>query len=185
MLDEDEIDSFWNLFNTIKPEDWLDPSKSNSAVTTDGKLQKKNRAIFPQEVDYLTDHKFLNTVVVKYFRGLYALTEQEYFSKDSVYNSACYTNWDNHLISYYEDGDEYTAHKDSSLLTLLFWLHKQPKQFDGGELYLPELDTTIPCKYNTGIIFPSFLLHGVNPVVMNETSDQDAGRICYTIFCGH
>lgn len=184
ILESKESIDFWNLFDSVRKEDWLDPDKSNSAVS-DGIIQKKNKAVFPQELDYLKEHKFLNTMSVKLFRGLYALDQEGYFAKDSVYRSACFTNWDNHLISYYENNDGYTAHKDSSLITLLFWMYKEPKQFRGGELYLPQIETTIPCDYNTGIIFPSYMLHEVKPVIMEEQSAKNSGRICYTIFCGH
>ena len=98
-------------------------------------------------------------------------------------------NLDNTLISYYEEGDYYEAHKDMSSYTALTWFYKQPKQFYGGDISFPEYNYTVEIQNNMTLYFMSSLTHLVEPVVMNTKCDIDDygamsgnGRYCMTQF---
>jgi Rps23 Pro-64 3,4-dihydroxylase Tpa1-like proline 4-hydroxylase len=95
-----------------------------------------------------------------------------------------HTNYDATLISYYEEKDYYKAHTDSSILTYLYWCHKEPKKFEGGDLTLPELDADITYKNNRLVVFPSWRLHEVTPIKMIEEVHPYSGygRYCITNF---
>ena len=87
------------------------------------------------------------------------------------------------LISYYENYDFYKTHNDISYLTILIWLYKEPKKFDGGELELNESSNIIDCKNNRLIMFRSDNFHTVNPVIMkSEDTNKMNGRFTLTYF---
>jgi hypothetical protein len=96
------------------------------------------------------------------------------------------TNLDSTFVSYYEDGDKYDPHFDSSMFTLLIWFYKEPKKFKGGDLILPESNSLIKCKHNRLIMFPSYYLHQVTPIKMNKKNlHQGLGRYTITTFYWH
>lgn len=87
------------------------------------------------------------------------------------------------MISYYENYDFYKTHNDISYLTILIWLYKEPKKFDGGELELNESSNIIDCKNNRLIMFRGDNFHTVNPVIMkSEDTNKMNGRFTLTYF---
>ena len=97
--------------------------------------------------------------------------------------SFLHTNSDYTQISYYEDGDTYVEHFDSVLHTCLIYMHKEPKRFTGGNLIFTESNQIINFKNNRLVIFPSYYMHAVNEVSMNEIyKNKGLGRYCITHF---
>jgi hypothetical protein len=84
-------------------------------------------------------------------------------------------------LRYYHDGDEYQTHTDSSQEYLMFfYLHKEPKSFEGGELYFEEYDYEFKALNNTAIFMPSYVDHAVKRVKIAE-NDYWSGRGRYAI----
>ena len=83
-------------------------------------------------------------------------------------------------VSYYENDDYYDTHIDTFDWTVLIWVYKTPKKFEGGNLHLNDLNTTISIKNNRALFFPSCLEHSVFPIKMNE-EDKNKGLGRYTI----
>ena len=84
-------------------------------------------------------------------------------------------------VRYYHDGEYYEPHKDSSFQTLVFsYFYKEPKRFEGGELYFPAHNYNYSCNNNSIIIFPGWVQHAVNKVKIKE-SDYYAGLGRYAI----
>ena len=71
---------------------------------------------------------------------------------------------DSILISYYDEGDYYKAHKDYAFITAVTWLHREPKGFEGGELVFTDYGMTIPIMNNTTVLFPSCIEHEVREI---------------------
>jgi len=93
------------------------------------------------------------------------------------------TNNDCSVVSYYEDENNYGEHFDSFMHTVLIWFYKKPKRFTGGNLRFPESNETVECIHNRMIMFPSYYLHEVNEVKLeNKYRDQGLGRYCMTHF---
>ena len=93
------------------------------------------------------------------------------------------TNTDGTMISYYEDGDYYKPHIDSMMFTCLIWVYREPKQFKGGDLRLPQAEKTIKVKSNRMLLFPSYFSHQVIPVKFDKEPTQSGlGRYCITHF---
>ena len=83
------------------------------------------------------------------------------------------------LLSTYQSGDCYGAHPDRAMLTGLFWLSDN-SEFSGGELILSQFGERIEPKMGTGIIFPSWYVHEVLPVITRPNFDT---RFTITCFC--
>ena len=93
------------------------------------------------------------------------------------------TNNDCSLVSYYEDSNNYGTHFDFFMHTVLIWFFKKPKRFEGGNLRFPESNETVECIHNRMIMFPSYYLHEVDKVkIENKYRDQGLGRYCMTHF---
>ena len=90
-------------------------------------------------------------------------------------------NADFTLLSYYEDGAMYESHHDKAVITVLSWLYKEPKSFEGGDLTFTDHNYTIPIKNNRVFIFPSVAEHSVAPVKMYEGVPKMAGFGRYVI----
>ena len=57
---------------------------------------------------------------------------------------------------------QYNPHTDKGFQFLAFsYFYKEPKKFEGGQLYFPKYDYEVPCDNNSMIIFPGWVEHGV------------------------
>lgn len=178
-FNEEELSKIWNevLFLT-SPSKMLPPEKSGSAIDNNGKILKKNSAIFLENIyaDRLTSD--INVLTDKVF-------SREIFDQlnliGGVFNYIKVTNRNYNFLSYYEDSDYYRPHLDYSVFTMLIWLSKEPKKFEGGDLIFDDINETIDFKSNRLIIFPSFLFHSVTPVKMVGDYKPYGGNGRYTI----
>ncbi len=127
-------------------------------VEAESNIYKTTRAYF--------DDEFLKTVVGKAWFLRYISPE--------------YNFYDNTQVLYYENKDTYGNHTDTAAVTILCWLHRQPKAFVGGDIVLEET-VKVEMKHNRVLIFPSITRHEVTPVEMLEKKDG-YGRYCVSNF---
>jgi len=94
------------------------------------------------------------------------------------------SNSDTTKIRYYHNGDKYDPHTDKGFQFLGFsYFYKEPKKFEGGELYFPKYNYEVPCDNNSMIIFPGWVEHGVREVSIEESDYFDGwGRYAITSF---
>jgi len=180
------VDDFFNQYEAdlilkelefIRPH-FEGPGGSNGAVNPDGSTKKNNNSLWLNEF-------FVNPN----FSKIYELTRQ-FYDPDFIY-ALCKENWifrhlfdvpvgDNIQLLYYEQSSTYDTHTDTAFLTYLYWTHKTPKKFDGGDIILEE-DTKVEFKANRLLVFPSITPHRVTPVRMQEKADG-YGRYCVSNF---
>ena len=91
------------------------------------------------------------------------------------------TNYDSTLVSYYQNGDYYKSHNDSSILTCILYLIKE-NDFEGGELFFPEYDFKHTPLNNQLIVFPSCINHEVPMLKSFINNDQSYKRISISTF---
>ena len=93
-------------------------------------------------------------------------------------------NYDVTKVRYYHDGDDYRPHVDAQMQFLAFtYFYKEPKKFEGGELYFPDHDYQFSCDNNSIIMFPGWVRHGVKKVTINDSDYFDGyGRYSITSF---
>jgi len=90
-------------------------------------------------------------------------------------------------VRYYHNGDSYDPHTDRPFHFLAFsYFYKEPKKFEGGELYFPRYDYEVSCDNNSMIIFPGWVEHGVKEVKIDDSDYFDGyGRYAITSFFGN
>ena len=103
-------------------------------------------------------------------------------SISNIYDLFWQTNWDNTIISYYQNNDFYKKHNDLIKYTALIWVYKEPKQFEGGDLIFNDLNKTIECRNNRLVLFPGFLYHEVTTIKSKKKIKNGYGRYCITHF---
>jgi|LakMenE01Jun11ns_1017448.scaffolds.fasta_scaffold9731865_2 Rps23 Pro-64 3,4-dihydroxylase Tpa1-like proline 4-hydroxylase len=180
---EDEQINIWKELDFLTYDRKLMPPEETGTAhdQTTGEALKKNSALF---LDRLYARRELSNIL-NINRKLFSQEIiDEFNGMDNCFKYIHHTNYDATLISYYEEKDYYKAHTDSSILTYLYWCHKEPKKFEGGDLILPELDEGITYKNNRLVIFPSWRLHEVTPIKMIEEVEPYSGygRYCITNF---
>ena len=175
LYSEEELGIIWEEIDRITLEDnlLLPPDKTHSAVDDNENFIKNNRGVWLAEVN----DSNISKVCEKIYHPSIINHPSSWFFKDINFNI------DVPLLSYYDDGDYYLKHNDSSYITACTWLYKEPKKFLGGEFYFPDYDIKIPCKNNSCVIFPSNIWHSVDKVyISDEFKNQNFGRYCITQF---
>lgn len=91
----------------------------------------------------------------------------------SIFDIINYSTWHEAVVSRYGNGHFYKKHRDTRwdhvtyrLVTLIYYVNKEPQEFTGGTLVLWDDDRSarIEPKHNRAVVFPSFVYHEVEPV---------------------
>jgi Rps23 Pro-64 3,4-dihydroxylase Tpa1-like proline 4-hydroxylase len=151
------------------------PDQTGSSLDEFGEPNKHNRGLWLDAV--YADRSVSD--ILRHTRKIFQVDPslEEYLSIIANCNS------DTTLVSYYENSDYYKAHSDYAALTVLTYIYEEPKAFTGGDLYLPNHDTTLECVSNRVYFLPSYIQHEVTQVCMpQESLDKGLGRYCITQF---
>lgn len=113
-------------------------------------------------------------------------------SKDIKDSFAELTPFHNHInsinklnikVKYYEDGHNYPKHLDYARFTGISYLYKEPKMFEGGDLYFNDFDYRINIKNNMFILFMGGFHHSVEPIKLKQDAYITGnGRYSITTF---
>ena len=137
-----------------------EPSGIASATNVDGSYKRKGTGIFIQELykDYLN-----SSCIYRLSRKLFS---KEIYEKvepfNVIYKHIRFNNKEGVLVSYYEDGDKYDAHEDTTTITAISF-HKIGN-VSGGSLVFPEFEEIIEFKENRMVLFPGCVEHKVEEV---------------------
>lgn len=180
VYNDNEIDLIWEELNFLCYKDKLkQPNDTNTAISKDGVQLKKNLGLWID--DLYSDRNISN--ILKINRKIFYNFDNIFKNNNSWFYKNFEPNYDTTLLSYYEDKDNYLPHTDNAYVTILTWFYKLPKVFTGGDLFFPEYEFGCTVKNNCSIIFPSRIMHEVNPVKMgDEYKDKKYGRFCMTQF---
>jgi hypothetical protein len=80
------------------------------------------------------------------------------------------TNADSTLVNYYEDGEDYKPHFDTSVMSVIIWFHKSPKAYDGGDFVFTDSGIKVESNHNRLVMFPCFYEHAAEPVILKDSS---------------
>ena len=165
--------------------------------TKDGKLfEAKNFGGIPEKTNskaiwldkaYSKDHRSLSNIL-NVNRKIFDDAVLEAFS--SVHDCcsiAKFCNFDVTKVRYYHNGDAYEPHIDRVIQFLGFsYFYKEPKKFEGGELFFPKYDYTYSCDNNSLIMMPGWVEHGVTKVSIKDSDYFEGyGRYAITSFFSH
>ncbi len=175
----EELDLIWEELNF-----YTKPGKLLEAKDFGGVVGKTNSHAL------ILDNVYRNrsiSNILKVNRKLFDSETLNVFSKISdcccIANRA---NWDNTKVRYYHNDEYYEPHTDSSMQFLAFsYFYKEPKKFDGGEVFFPKYNYEYQCYNNSIIIFPGWVEHGVRKVSITDSDYYDGwGRYAITTFFG-
>ena len=66
------------------------------------------------------------------------------------------------------------------------YFYREPKRFDGGELFFPKYNYSFQCDNNSLIMMPAWVEHGVTKVSIKDSDYYDGyGRYAITSFFGN
>lgn len=168
---QQELDLLWTELDFLKGK-LLPPEQTGTAVGQNGKPKKRNRGAFID--DLYTKRELSNILQLNRKIGNVEII-QKILGQHWFYNYLKPSDRlkDRTLVSYYEDGDYYEPHTDSATVTVISYHWKEPKPFEGGDLYFG--DYKVPLENNCLLIFPSCTEHEVKPV-------KGSGRYAVTQF---
>ena len=188
------IEDFFNegitkeVFNEILTfEDKLKPGTIRIANDKDLKDVVNERIKMNSSIwydAYYADDRNKSTFLINFSKVFWSNHMKGFFEdhKDPIYYSLLRTKKDNTKLAAYGDGDYYTQHTDSkigapelTLMTVVYMVCKEPKQFEGGEfvLWFRNEKAVIPFENNKLIIFASQTIHEVLPVKMTSNKFED------------
>lgn len=150
------------------------PKETGSAVTGDGKFKKLNGGIFLHEI-YTPNFAFYSPITTALHKVI-EITQKRQYTALSQINHINQISGYNVLLSGYKNNDFYASHKDTSVLTVLFWFGET---VTGGDLSFTSFNHVVPFVSNRAIIFPSYYEHEVTKV---ETDKEGYVRFSATAF---
>ena len=157
------------------PMNMAEGTKKNNQIGLDESYRNREVSDILMSLDKIYDDKKLIEML---------------FDMSFFYKCWFHTNYDSTLLAYYENSDYYKAHQDMAVVSIMYWLWKEPKSFEGGNIYLPEYDIKVPVERNQLMIMPSSTEHAVTEVKMkskfefgstpqyNTTKFSGDGRYC-------
>jgi len=150
-----------------KPEKMQPPDKTGDPLAS-----KNKKSLF---LDFLYTHRNCSNIL-NVNRKIFTLIN--YIEDFNISNNLRYSNYDETMVSYYDDGAYYDSHRDEFIISSITTFWNEPKKFTGGDLIFTEYNYLPEMKHNTMIIFPSFVFHKVSQVSLDFDSENN-GR--YTI----
>jgi Rps23 Pro-64 3,4-dihydroxylase Tpa1-like proline 4-hydroxylase len=163
---ENELKLIWQELDFLNyPNKLKNPENTGSAKDDENKILKNNNGLFLDDI--YAERNISNILSVN--SKIFLPEILEAFSELSFgYQNIKKTDNDKTLISYYENGGYYKPHEDNALYTAITWFFKEPKAFTGGDLYFTDYDVKINIKNNMTVIFPSFVIHAVDEIILND-----------------
>ena len=150
---------------------------TGSARDREGNITKKNSGVFIEELYRDSSMSEISTVLKQFWNTKVCGAIESVGPWNRSFRQC---NTTATLLSYYQDGDYYLPHIDDCHYTLLIWLWKEPRQFEGGTFIFNDTKEKLPMKNNSAVLFPSCYSHEVKKVTMKDLSPFNGmGR--YTI----
>jgi hypothetical protein len=150
-------------------------TENTGSAISDGNKSKKGKGIWLDSV--YTDRN--TSMILRLNRKPICddKIKQAFINLSPYHNSYTWINKDTTLLHYYENGDLYKSHHDSTVFSCITWFFNSPKKFKGGNLTFTDLNVSIEIEDNMCVIFPSVLWHEVEEIKMQEdVGDEKNGR---------
>ena len=178
----DELKLIWEELDFYtKPDKLLDAKEYLGVVDKTNAKALHLDVVYPKKF-----RKLSNILTVN--RKVFEPQVLEPFSKlhDCCVHST-QSNYDHTKVRYYHDGDFYEPHTDNFFDFLAFsYFYREPKRFEGGELFFPKYNYSFSCNNNSTIIMPAWVEHGVTKVSIKDSDYYDGfGRYAITSFFGN
>ena len=178
---DEELKLIWEELDFYTKKDKLLEAKGYGGV-----VEKTNAKALWLDRVYGTEYRNLSNILTVN-RKVFWHEVLDVFS--NVHDCCClarHSNYDSTKVRYYHDGDYYEPHTDQSINFLGFsYFFREPKKFEGGELFFPKYDYKFDCPNNSLIMMPGWVEHGVSKVSISDSDYFDGfGRYAITSFFG-
>jgi Rps23 Pro-64 3,4-dihydroxylase Tpa1-like proline 4-hydroxylase len=155
----EEVFEIHEELERLKPH-LQDPKNTGTAHTPTGKDKKENKGLF---LDEFYGRNRTQSPILTLNRKLFKTETQFELQKVHwIFKYLPQTLHDSTLVSYYKKGDFYYSHTDQGFMTAIYYTWKEPKSFEGGDLYFG--DFKVPVTNNCLLLFPSVIEHRVSEV---------------------
>jgi Rps23 Pro-64 3,4-dihydroxylase Tpa1-like proline 4-hydroxylase len=150
-----------------------------------------NRRCYPNLVlndDQINSSLLFNSIVKVQDKNFHKEVEKTFKNSPyALYKTFLGLNRSNLVLNYYEESEQYKEHFDQFQFSMITWLFKEPKNFEGGDFIFTKNNTKIEIINNRCILFPGFYYHKVEPVKMINKNIEAGGRFSinrffYTIY---
>ena len=142
----------------------LTGNESLGAKNEDGSYKKDNASQF---IDGFYADRSVSDILTINRKIFDFSTVDQLCELHPFYSYLYFANVDGTLLSYYDNNNSYDTHRDEAIITSLTWFYEEPKKFEGGDFVIEE-DCVIECKPNRTVFMPSYMLHAVTPVKVEE-----------------
>ena len=178
--DDKELELIWEELKF-----YTKPGKLLEAKEFGGVVDKTNSHALCLDNIYGNQKYRLLSNILTVNRKLFTSDALEIFGK--IHDCCSIAKLCNHDITklrYYHNGEYYEPHIDKSFQFLAFsYFYKEPKKFEGGEIYFPKYEYELTCENNSIIILPGWVQHGVKEVKIENSDYYDGyGRYCISSF---
>ena len=177
---EKELELIWEELKF-----YTKPGKLLEAKDFGGVVDKTNSHALCLDDLYMKESYRSLSNILTVNRKLFASNALDVFAKiHDCCGIAPLCNHDITKVRYYHNDEYYEPHTDKSFQFLAFsYFYKEPKKFEGGEIYFPKYEYELTCENNSIIILPGWVEHGVKKVKIENSDYYDGyGRYCISSF---
>ena len=181
-LDLVVIDDFYNLNELIEVNKEIkelykfrkDASLTATAKDNNNNYLKTGKGLWLYDLYYDKQESPILNYNQKLFKDSY-LDKLIQYNINYKHIKKC--NFDNVLLNYYNNTEQYNHHEDTTIYTILILLNIG--NFKGGGVYFKDVDEEIEFKENRAIIFPGCATHKATPI------QGDGTRVSIAQFIGY
>jgi len=178
-----ELVDVWRDLNFVENYASIDNSRSKTGTATsnDGKPLANRKGI---NLNYLFNNNYYRNEIKTYLHSRKIYSDERIIKTGTIGPMLSYTNQDTMLFNFYSSGDFYKPHGDASVFTFLCYLWEKEKDFKGGVLKFNDYNYEFDPTFNSGILFPSCMIHSISEIVSLDKTKNKTKRICVTMLIG-
>ena len=155
----DEVQLIHDELDQLEPH-FGGAEKTGTARNIRGNPKKHNRGVFLD--DFYGNEKNASSILKLNRKTFSPEVKYELAKGNWFFKYLDRTNHDSTLVSMYRQGHYYHAHEDQSFITAIYYTWKEPKAFEGGDIFFENFQ--VPITNNCLLVFPSNTKHTVTKV---------------------
>ena len=156
---EDELKLIWRELDFLTSPNKLMPANLN------GSIESNHLSVV---LDHAYSNRSISDILTINRKALSKEIKDVFVELDPLLAHVNLVNSDLTKIKYYENYNGYKKHQDIARFTALTYFYKEPKAFEGGDLYFNDFDYTIKLKNNMLVLFVGALWHESLPVSLKQ-----------------
>ena len=156
---EDELKLIWRELDFLTSPNKLMPANLN------GSIEANHLSIV---LDQIYPNRSISDILTINSKALKKEVLDTFAELNPLLAHINYINTNLTKIKYYENYNGYKKHQDNARFTALTYFYKEPKMFEGGDLYFNDFDYTIKLKNNMFVLFVGALWHESLPVSLKQ-----------------